>query len=161
MLVSEFSEQRGQCALEFTTKGKSNNQNTNGSVQMINGVLISAEKKESSSDSISSSQILVLSGKSASIQADGKNVFVTCDVKGQSQAELSFSLKNSENNGGSNSFSSSLLAIEGQELNIGSVITQLNNNDQKISLESGVNVNKNMGNQNLQYYIRLKKIIWN
>ncbi len=150
----------GQCSLEFTIKGKSANQSSETSAHVDNDAVLTASKKETNNVVISNSQILVLSGKSASIQWEGKNIFVTCITKGQNQAELSFALNDSKIKN-SKSISSSVNIYEGQELNVGSVLADINGTDSKISTDVGIDIVKSQENQNLSYFIILKKIIWN
>jgi hypothetical protein len=107
-------------------------------------------KNESSSQRITNSQLLIDSGRSGSIQVDQYRIKVTC-INLIRRFKLDIELEHM--NGGVNT---SVTVVPGQELDLGSIVDDINNKNKSLSLSKGIKKSHTLGKVQSKYSITVK-----
>lgn len=136
----------GMCRIFVTKIGKKDSKTD----KVLIGNRGKVKREEFSGNSKSVSNLILSYGKRGSLSVNSQRIGVTCKKSG-SGYQLSFDLESANSAISSNAFISS-----GQDLNIGGIVNDLNNKRRALSLEKGVEYEKQKGSEKFDYFLKIK-----
>lgn len=107
-------------------------------------------RAESKGESKSVSNLVLTYGRRGTIRVNFEQVGVTCRKSG-SGYQLSFDLNSNDT-----SLSSSAYVSTGRKLNLGGIVNDLSNKRKKVSIDSGVEFQKETGQNKFDYFLEVQ-----
>lgn len=144
--ISESSIPKGMCRILVTKIGKRKSKTDTVKLGRRGKLKRSEEKGESRSVS----NLVLTYGRRGSIRVDFENVGVTCRKSG-SGYQLTFDLESK-----ATALSSSAYVSPGRKLNLGGIVSDLNNKRKTISINSGVEYQKEVGKEKFDYFLEVQ-----
>jgi hypothetical protein len=121
------------CRLELNKKTKSSSQLNSGNIGSKNNININS----SGSSRTSRSRFLMMSGEPFSLRINDFNTYITCHKKSSGNYQIRISL--SENKG---ALSTSVSLVSGQEVNVGSIVENLDSKSKNMNIQKGLGFQK-------------------
>ncbi|MBK24179.1 MAG: hypothetical protein CME70_09285 [Halobacteriovorax sp.] len=137
---------RGMCRIFVTKIGK--NKKVTDKVKI--GKSGNLSRSEAKGISKSTSNLILSYGKRGSLTVNEQRVGITCKKAGAGY-QLEFDLENKDSGISSNAF-----VTPGQELNIGGIVNDLNNKRRTVSLNNGLEYEKEKGKEFFDYFLKVK-----
>jgi len=137
---------RGMCRIFITKIGKSKKITDKVKIGKSGNI----SRSEGKGSSKSTSNLILSYGKRGGLTVNSQRLGVTCKKAGAGYL-LEFDLESKESGISSNAF-----VTPGQELNIGGIVNDLNNKRRTVSLNNGVEYEKEKGKESFDYFLKVK-----
>lgn len=135
-----------ECRLELIKKSKATSEVSSGSIGKNSNLKI----QKTSAINSSRSRFLMTTGKPFSFQVNDQSTFITCHRRDADNYKVRISLSDT-----SGALETSVSLIKGGEVNIGSIVENLNKKRKSADLSDGIDYNKTNFKQRSDYTLKI------